>query len=212
MSLLAAVAFVFVAKSQANLVTGSIWENVTTVAPTVNLEGSLANVATVSAGRSADVTFTVNSPIAFSTVGTSGTIGEFLSSGGAAINTGAASAGNTVQNTLFYVTGFVTMLNGQSFNVQHDDGVQLLIGGTMVVDRPGPTAPVVTPYTWTGASGTYAFELAYAENSGLPGVLNIDLPFSAAPVPEPTTIIAGAMLLVPFGASLIRNRRKRSAV
>jgi hypothetical protein len=31
--------------------------------------------------------------------------------------------------------------------------------------------------------------------------------FNAAPVPEPTTILAGALLLLPFGASLLRMRR-----
>jgi hypothetical protein len=33
---------------------------------------------------------------------------------------------------------------------------------------------------------------------------------AAAPVPEPTTLISGAMLLMPFGASALRIMRKRS--
>jgi hypothetical protein len=32
--------------------------------------------------------------------------------------------------------------------------------------------------------------------------------YSATPVPEPTTMIAGALLLLPFGASTIRFLRK----
>jgi len=36
--------------------------------------------------------------------------------------------------------------------------------------------------------------------------------FEPAPVPEPTTLIAGALLLLPFGASTLRMlRRNRTA-
>jgi hypothetical protein len=31
---------------------------------------------------------------------------------------------------------------------------------------------------------------------------------TATPVPEPTTMIAGALLLLPFGASTLRRMRK----
>jgi hypothetical protein len=34
---------------------------------------------------------------------------------------------------------------------------------------------------------------------------------AAAPVPEPTTLIAGALLLLPFGASTLRILRRRTA-
>jgi hypothetical protein len=44
-----------------------------------------------------------------------------------------------------------------------------------------------------------------------PGTLNVaDL--GATPVPEPTTMVAGAMLLLPFGASTLRMLRRKSAV
>ena len=169
--------------AQANVIDGRIWENVTTVPPIIDLNGSLANAHILINGRGADVTFAVNSPINFDTRVGNGTIGNFLDSGGAIITGGIDPnpAGNSVQNTLFYFTGQVTVQQGQQFNVTHDDGLQLLIGNTMVVNAPGPTPPVVTPYTWNGPSGTYPFELAYAENSGLPGVLQIDLPLANVP-------------------------------
>jgi hypothetical protein len=47
-------------------------------------------------------------------------------------------------------------------------------------------------------------------NAIIPASANIDsitVP-GVAPVPEPTTIIAGAMLLLPFGASTLRILRK----
>lgn len=37
-----------------------------------------------------------------------------------------------------------------------------------------------------------------------------DLMFNATPVPEPSTIIAGALLLLPFGASTLRKLRKNA--
>jgi hypothetical protein len=33
--------------------------------------------------------------------------------------------------------------------------------------------------------------------------------FEPAPVPEPTTMVAGALLLLPFGASTLRMLRKK---
>jgi hypothetical protein len=211
MTLLASAGLASVTAVQGALVTGSIWENVNTVAPTIDLNGTLANAATLIGGRAADVTFNVNSPITFSSIVGGYTIGGFLGSGGAIITGGADAtpAGNTLNNTFFYFTGQVTVQNGQSFNVTHDDGLQLQIGNTLVVDVPGPTAPITTPYTWTGASGTYNFELAYAENSGAPGVLDIQLPLAA--VPEPGTVAAGAMLLLPLGLSAVRRFRNRAA-
>ena len=38
--------------------------------------------------------------------------------------------------------------------------------------------------------------------------MKVDLPFSN--VPEPTTVLAGALLLLPFGVSAIRNLRRKS--
>jgi len=192
--------------TQANLITGSIWEN------SGGANGSLSVAQGLLGNRSADVTFLVNSPIDFDnrTRGDGYTIGGFLASGGAVITGGAdgGAAGHTVDNTIFYFTGQVTVQHGQTFNVTHDDGLQLMIGSTLVVDVPGPTGPSVTTYTWTGASGTYNFELAYAEVSGPPAVLAVDLPLESA-VPEPSTYIAGAMLLLPFGSQGVRKLRDR---
>ena len=183
--------------ARANVVTGKIWEN---AVADVGTDGSLANAVTLAGVRAADVTFSVNSPLAFDSRGPGGaaafyTVGSFLGTGGATITGGLSEAGNTLDNTFFYLTGNVTMVNGQSFNVNHDDGLQLKIGGVLVVDVPGPTAPANTPYTWTGLSGTYSFELAYAENSGAPGVLKTDLPLSAVPDGGSTSLLLGVGML-----------------
>jgi hypothetical protein len=66
---------------------------------------------------------------------------------------------------------------------------------------------------WYGLSGntdaSWSEALSYPQDGrvyAMSGVLTV------APVPEPTTILAGALLLLPFGASTIRILRKRHHV
>lgn len=193
--ILAAIAFASVGTLQASI-TGSIWEGVVGNAAPTDIPA-----------RPADVTFSVDSPLDFdSRRGGSYTIGSWLATGGATILTGASEAGNTMNGTIFQFIGQVSVLNGQTFTVNHDDGLTLIIGGVTVINEPGPTAPTTTTRTYTGPSGNLPFQLVYGEGWGAPAVLQIDLPFSA--VPEPSTCIAGALLLLPFGAGLIRKLRK----
>lgn len=187
-------------------ISGLIWEG-------TDGYGSLTEAHSwLTSNPNGDVSFTVNTPINFDSRGASDstyyTIGSFLGTGGAAIVTGNSHADDSLNNTLFYMTGQVTMENGKTYSVAHDDGLQLLVGSTMLVDAAGPTSPTVTLYTWTGASGTYSFELAYGEGWGPPGVLKIDLPLETV-VPEPTTVLAGLLLVLPFGASAVRVLRKK---
>jgi hypothetical protein len=178
-------------RAQANTITGEIWENFTTTT-LGNEAGSLANVATMSGIRSADVTF-VTDQIGFNSALGGYTIGGFLGSGGATILTGAGEAGNSLDNTLFYFSGLVSMVNGQSYYVNHDDGVELLVNGTDVVNVNDATN---TYYTWTGASGNFNFELAYAEVEGPPGILLTDLPFQSVPDSGSTTAMLGGAVTV----------------
>src|ERR1700759_2908921 len=75
----------------ANVATGSIWENNTTGAQNA-IPGNVP-------ATTPDVTFSVTTPIDF-TSGSLYTIGEFLSSGGATVLTGAGELGNTLDNTI----------------------------------------------------------------------------------------------------------------
>ena len=65
-------------------------------------------------------------------------------------------------------------------------------------------------FAGTSPSGTYAAPLPPDNSIGgyfnLGGQLEVD--FSYTPVPEPTTMVAGALLLLPFGASTLRILRK----
>jgi hypothetical protein len=207
--LVAAVALTSLAvvRIQANPITGEIWENFPSDVG-LSVDGSLANATTLMGLRPADVIFSVNDPINFNTDVGGYTVGGFLGSGGATIIGGAdpTPSGNTADNLLFYFSGTVSLVSGQTYHVGHDDGLQLLVGGTMLVDQPGPTSYVDTPYTWTGATGNYSFELAYAEVDGAPGILTIDLPLVTTPDSGSTlALLGGALTLM---GTLARRFRK----
>jgi hypothetical protein len=169
--------------AQANLVTGNLWH-----VPEATAGNAIpANVP----GSTPDVTFDVNSPLNFSA--TNATVGAWLSSG-SAFNITENTAGtlsslmdNFTTGTLVEFTGLVTVTNGMTFTVTHDDGLTLIIGGVNLGFNPGPTAPVTSTATYTGPSGNQPFTLVYGEVSGGPAVLQVDLPFSNVNVPLPST-------------------------
>jgi hypothetical protein len=171
--------------AQANTISGNLWH----VSEATSQNAIPANVP----ATAPNVTFDVNSPINF--FGTSVSVGTWLSNGLAfnvVENTPGTLAslmddGSGSQGTLLEFLGFVTVTNGQTFTVTHDDGLTLIIGGTDLGFDPGPTAPVVTIATYTGPSGTFPFQLVYGECCGGPAVLQVDLPLSNTAVPEPGT-------------------------
>jgi hypothetical protein len=191
--------------AMANVISGEAWM----VSSAISNNATIANALSLVGSTTPNVTFDVNSPLNFQagTGGSAYTIGGFLGSGGATnIVYHGATSSTPFTNWLVYFTGQVTMTHGQTFDVQHDDGLQLKIGGTMAVDLPGPTGPVVTTYTWAGATGNYAFQLAYGECCTAPAVLATNLPLTNA-VPEPST---WAMMLLGFaGLGFAGYRRSR---
>ena len=99
-------------------------------------------------GSSPDVTFWVNSPLNFN-IGEGGaeTVGAFLASGGAfGITENTAGALTTPgNNTVWLFEALVAGFTGPKFNVTHDDGLTLIIGGfNLGFFNPGPAAPVTT--------------------------------------------------------------------
>jgi len=206
-------------------ITGSLWES-----PHSGL-GDGSSVPASAPLIAPDVTFSVaNGPIAFTSItdpsGPAGnlqfndgngfnygayyTVGSFLGTGGAAILTGNNHANDDLNNVLIELVGQVTLTQGQTFTVTHDDGMTFKVGGNYLINVPGPTAPVTDSVTYNGPSGTYDFDLLYAEVDGPGAVLQLDLPLE--PVPEPTTVITGALLLLPFGAGTLRVLRRKRAV
>jgi MYXO-CTERM domain-containing protein len=106
-------------------------------------------------------------------------------------------------------TGTITVTTGQSFTAGHDDGLQLQIGGSLVINAPGPTGFVNTTATYTGPSGNLPFDLVYGECCGGPADLAISLPLVTPSVPEPMPLV----LLGPavLGLGVVLRRRRKSA-
>lgn len=110
-----------------------------------------------------------------------------------------------------------TPVNGFAYNPIAP--VTLLAGQTYAVDGyyAGPPDPGVYATGGVGADPliTYDYYL-YDYNPGFDlanvpyptGIFGPNFQFSATPVPEPTTMVAGAMLLLPFGMSTLRMLRK----
>ena len=133
-----------------------------------------------------------------------GTVADFLATAPAGAQVSNLTGGSTdLQNTIFNFTGSFYIANGQSFSLSHDDGATLVINGQTVISSAGPTVDITSTGTYTGASGVQSVQLVYGENNGLSAVLSVA-------VPEPTTMVAGALLLLPFGASTLRKLRNRA--
>jgi hypothetical protein len=187
----------------ANVAVGKLWH-----VPEATSQNAIpANVP----GTTPDVIFSVNAPFNFS--GTNVSVGTWLASSGAfgiAENTPGTLASlmdNGTSGTLLDFTGMVTVTNGMTFTVTHDDGLTLIIGGLNLGFDPGPTAPSTSTATYTGPSGTFAFELVYGECCGGPAVLQVDLPFTAS-VPEPESY---ALMMAGLAALGFVSRRRRRA-
>ena len=137
------------------------------------------------------------------------TVGGWLATGGGTLLTGNGST--SLSNTLWDIIGTVTATTGETFTVEHDDGVTLNIGGVTVISVPVATAPTTTTGTYTGPSGNETFQLVYGECCGPPGVLDVNLPLTT--VPEAST---WAMMLAGFGglgfAAFRRSRRTQVSI
>ncbi len=137
------------------------------------------------------------------------TLGGFLATGGATgiSYMGPGAATNSVDNTILQFTGSISVTNGEVFTISHDDGLTLTIGGSPFVSDPGPTAPVTDNYTYTGPTGTFAFDLIYGECCGAPAVLKATLPYSTS-VPEPSSFGLLGVGLLGLGCAVALRRRR----
>jgi tetratricopeptide (TPR) repeat protein len=128
----------------------------------------------------------------------------WIASGGGTLLTGDGT--HALDNTLWEITGTVSVVTGQTFTFEHDDGLTFTIGTDTVVSAPGPTGAVSTTGTYTGAPGNLHFQLVYGECCGGPAVLNVNLPLSS--VPEPSTWAMMGLGFAGLGFVGFRRRRK----
>jgi len=112
------------------------------------------------------------------------------------------------QGVIFEFTGTANFTTGQVFNIEHDDGVTLIVGGQTIVSAPGPTAASTTLVNYSGPTGNQAFTFVYAECCGAPAVFETTL--VPASTPEPTSIVLFGTTLLGVGTLVRRKYRKLS--
>ncbi len=182
--------------------------------------GSLANAEATSEGECASFTASM---IDFNTgYGNPGTsLNSFLNSdpdllsqsytaesgkNGAPAATGTGSQSS--DGTLIVLTGTTFLTNGESITLSHDDGVNLYVssnGTTYTLISPAgsqnQTVGGQSPFTFSGATGNYDFELIYTTNYEQPAELISNI----GQTPEPSSIILfGSGLLAAAG--VVRRR------
>lgn len=132
-------------------------------------------------------------------------IGGFLNSFGSAFGItfmNGATASTNLDNSLWVFTGTAGFVNGETFTVEHDDGVELFVNGVNVLNDGGPTAPTNTTFTYTGATGNFGFEFIYTECCGGTADFDTTLAPPTSSTPEPGTfVLLGSGLLGLLGVA-----------
>lgn len=195
--------------ARADFITGEAWQ-------VTNAQAQDATPAVEATLGTPDVTFTA-SGVAFSSFGNAAntgngsldyTVSSFLTSLGAGHNISGSGLNDALNinggGYLFDLTGTASFTSGQTFTVNHDDGVTMLVNGSVILNDPGPTPPVTTTFTYGGPTGTFNFEFVYGECCGPPAVFETTLVPSNVPEPGSLAILGAALA----GWGLIRRRRR----
>jgi hypothetical protein len=131
---------------------------------------------------------------------------------GAGSTTTAALDSHTADDILIEITCSVTVTSGETFTVNHDDGISLTIGSQSLfpASAAGPTSAEtsISGSIASGNAGTDPFTLVYGECCGAPAELDIALPEAVTTViPEPSSVALFGTGLLAMGVGLIRRKR-----
>ncbi len=153
--------------------------------------------------------------------------------------TWGTTSGNQMNNAAAAIQAAAEIFNTYSYvlagnNTDAKAGLQLAVwaalynttaGATLSSSTTSLNGPRFNVLGYSGAAYTDAATYMTAANFQVPYVGSLLIPepnsqngltaqemlVNVTPVPEPTTLIAGALLLVPFAASTIRLRKNRAA-
>lgn len=100
-----------------------------------------------------------------------------------------------------------------TFTLNSDDGSQLFIDGSLVVDDGNPHSPTIVSNSVALAAGSHHFEVQFFECCGGPSGVDLTLPAGVNFVPEPASLsLFGIGGLGMLGYARWRRSRRPTAV
>ena len=186
---------------------------------------SLGSAPTSAPGIAPTATFTVNgaSGSVFNfdlpNPGVAGDVDlyTFLTAGGDAvtgINNTSGPGTDNINNGVMVFTGFTSLVAGTTYEFTHDDGMLLYLTGNglsnaLEINSASPTA-ADTSWFSVSTTGTYSYEVIYAEVNGGPAVLSADVTSSATPEPSSLLLMGTGLLGLAF--ALFRKNKPAGLV
>jgi hypothetical protein len=141
----------------------------------------------------------------------------FLTAGGDAvtgINNTSGPGTDNINNGVMVFTGFTSLVAGTTYEFTHDDGMLLYLTGNglsnaLEINSASPTAADTSSFS-VSTTGTYSYEVIYAEVNGGPAVLSADVTSSATPEPSSLLLMGTGLLGLAF--ALFRKNKSAGLV